>query len=67
MLRTKRWKYVRRLYERDELYDLVRDPEERVNVVDDPANRQTLAELRERMLSWFLETSDVVPFDLDDR
>jgi len=67
MLRTKRWKYVRRLYERDELYDLVNDPEERVNVVDTPANGETLAELRERMLSWFLETSDVVPFDLDER
>ena len=67
MVRTHRWKYVRRLYEMDELYDLERDPFELENRIDDPAAARVVAELRERMLDWFLATGDVVPYELDPR
>jgi arylsulfatase A-like enzyme len=67
MCRTHRWKYTRRLYESDELYDLENDPRETVNRIDDPACAEIRRELAERMLTWFLETGDVVPFDLDRR
>jgi arylsulfatase A-like enzyme len=67
MVRTHRHKYVRRLYEQDELYDLERDPGEVENRIDDPDYRAVLGELKERLLTFFQETADVVPWDLDTR
>jgi hypothetical protein len=67
MCRTAQFKYVRRLYEPDELYDLQADPGELHNRIDDPALSVELARLKERMLTYYLETSDVVPYDADQR
>lgn len=67
MCRTDTHKYVRRMGERDELYDLVRDPQECRNVIDDPEYAGILAVLKERMLDWYLETADVVPRNTDQR
>ena len=67
MCRTMDMKYVRRLYERDELYDLRRDPGETKNLAGEPAFAKKLASLKDRMLAFLLETGDSVPFDLDRR
>ena len=67
MCRTKDFKYVHRLYESDELYDLRKDPQELRNVADDPNYREILHQLKERLLRFWLETSDVVPHDIDRR
>lgn len=67
MCRTKTMKYVRRLYEKDELYDLVKDPLEIDNVIDDPAYADVLAQLKDRLLRWYQETCDVVPRKTDRR
>ncbi|MCF7838885.1 MAG: sulfatase-like hydrolase/transferase [Candidatus Marinimicrobia bacterium] len=67
MCRTQTHKYVKRLAEPDELYDLVKDPEERTNRIDDPAARAVLTALRERLLHWYMETCDVVPRQTDQR
>jgi len=67
MCRTKEHKYVRRLYESDELYDLRDDPMELDNRMDDPAYAEVAARLKDRMLTFFLETGDVVPHDPDLR
>ncbi len=67
MCRGRDFKYVRRLYEKDELYDLRADPGELDNRIDDPALAGVLAGLRERMLSWYQETCDVVPYETDLR
>lgn len=67
MCRTKRYKYVRRLYERDEFYDLLKDPLERHNLIDDPALQPEIARHREAMLNWYQETCDAVPKKLDQR
>ena len=67
MCRTKGFKYVRRLYESDELYDLRTDPGELNNRIDDPALAGVLAELKDRLLTFYLETGDVVPHDTDQR
>jgi len=67
MCRTMDYKYVRRLYEKDELYDLKKDPEEINNLIDDIKYKDTLIRLKERMLTFFLETCDVVPFEIDRR
>jgi arylsulfatase A-like enzyme len=67
MCRTRDFKYVRRLYESDELYNLQKDPQESHNVIGDPAYASQLAELKERLLRWYMETCDVVPQALDKR
>ncbi len=67
MVRNHRWKYVRRLYEMDELYDLETDPQELVNLSDDAQYADIIAQLSTRMLDWFLATGDVVPYELDER
>ena len=60
MCRTRRYKYVRRLYESDELYDLSDDSAECSNRVDDPAFGAVLAQMKDRVLNFYLETSDVL-------
>ncbi len=67
MCRTQDFKYVRRLYEQDELYDLNKDPEELNNIIDDPAYSEILSSLKEKLLTWYVETCDVVPFETDMR
>ena len=67
MCRTRNYKYVRRLYDTDELYDLREDPGELHNLIDDPAYAGILLELRERMLTWYQTTCDVVPHQTDLR
>ena len=67
MCRTHEFKYVRRLYEEDELYNLISDPRELRNRIADPSLAGVLGALKERMLTFFLETGDVVPHATDQR
>jgi arylsulfatase A-like enzyme len=67
MCRTRTHKYVRRLYETDELYDLTRDPGEIENRIADPAYAGVLAQMKDCLLTFFLETGDVVPHETDLR
>ncbi|WFB36154.1 sulfatase-like hydrolase/transferase [Kiritimatiellota bacterium B12222] len=67
MCRTSSHKYVRRYGELDELYDLTRDPREQQNRIGDPAYREILSELRERLTDWYMETCDVIPQQKDLR
>jgi len=67
MCRTRDFKYVRRLYESGELYDLRADPGELHNRIDDPDLAPVLARLKERLLTFYLETCDVVPHETDRR
>jgi arylsulfatase A-like enzyme len=67
MCRTKTHKYVRRLYEKDELYDLTADPQELRNQIDNPAYAEVLAALQDRLLTFFLETGDEVRHEPDRR
>jgi arylsulfatase A-like enzyme len=43
---------------REELYDLHRDPNERVNLVGDAAHREVHEDLRERLTDWMARTDD---------
>jgi len=67
MCRTAEFKYVRRHYEKDELYDLRSDPTETQNVIDSPEYSDVKHQLQERLLSWYTETCDVVPQTPDKR
>ncbi len=67
MIRMGNLKYTMRLYERDTLYDLDLDPREQVNRIDDPAYAEKVAQMRERLLTWYQETADWVPNRKDMR
>ena len=60
MIRTRDWKLVIRSTpgEREELYHLKEDPHELVNLIDKPEYVEKIRELKEKMLYWYLETSD---------
>ena len=63
MIRTPAWKYVERYPEGPhELWDLVNDPGERHNLIDDQAHRRKLRYLRRRLRQWF---SNWVDPDMD--
>ena len=54
MVRTREWKYVHRYPEGpNELYDLVNDPDERANLVDDAARAGRVREMRAMLEDWF--------------
>jgi arylsulfatase A-like enzyme len=67
MCHTGRYKYIRRLVEGDQLFDLARDPGEQTNLIDDPAHAAIRQQMVERMLTWYQATCDVVPRALDQR
>jgi len=54
MVRTKEWKYVQRLEgEPNELWDMVNDPDERNNLIDDSIHTSQIASLKTVMENWF--------------
>ena len=50
-----------------ELYDLVKDPYELSNKYGDPSYALLRAELKEEILRWLVQTSDVTPWSVCDR
>ena len=67
MCRNKNFKYIKRAYEKDEFYDLKQDPGEIKNLIDDPSYTVEIDNLKNKMLSWYQETCDVVPLEGDKR
>ncbi|MCL2531353.1 MAG: sulfatase-like hydrolase/transferase [Oscillospiraceae bacterium] len=65
MLRNQRYKYIRRLQEQDEFYDLQQG--ERVNEINNPSYAAQVQTMQQQMLNWLIETCDVVPPTLDER
>jgi N-sulfoglucosamine sulfohydrolase len=43
---------------REELYDVEADPQEIVNLADRPEHAKVLAELREKVAAWQMQTGD---------
>jgi arylsulfatase A-like enzyme len=66
-LRTPDWTYIHRLYEPDELYDRRADPHELGNLAGSAAVAETERDLRDLVLRWCVETSDVIPWQPDPR
>jgi arylsulfatase A-like enzyme len=64
-IRTEDWTYVHRVGAADELYDRPGDPQELHNVVE--SHPEVARDLRDRILDWLVETSDVIPPDEDHR
>lgn len=67
MVRTLTHKLIVRMTGEDELYDLLADPQECDNRIDDPAYAAIRQELMNRLTRWYLETSDIAPRKTDSR
>ncbi|MCI9046062.1 MAG: sulfatase-like hydrolase/transferase [Hungatella sp.] len=67
MIRTAEWKYVYRAHGMCELYDLRRDPLELHNISGSMENCGVETAMMQRILEWYQDTCDVVPFDKDER
>ena len=67
MIRNEQYKYIRRIYEDDEFYDLRLDPQERMNRIHVKEYAEIIMEMKELLLDWYQKTCDVVPFEKDDR
>ncbi|GAG70206.1 unnamed protein product, partial [marine sediment metagenome] len=61
MIRTKEWKYVARIEGKEELYNLKSDTQELINLIDDHNLKEIKAKLKERLLKWYISTSDNAP------
>ncbi len=67
MMRMGNFKYIRRLYEFDEFYDLSKDPNELYNQIDNPEYEPEIAKMKIRLLNHYMETTDFVPNRKDKR
>jgi arylsulfatase A-like enzyme len=67
MVRTRQWKFVHDpMGDRDELYDLINDPWELENEIDNPSCRDVIGDMRLRLLGWSIRTEDASPVPLPD-
>ncbi len=67
MIRDHDYKYVKRLYEDDEFYDLHKDPMETQNRIHDPEYRDIVLDYEHRALDFLMGTADYVPNRRDKR
>ncbi len=58
MIRTERYKYIKRSDKKDELYDLKNDPKERKNVINDKQYREVQIDLQQHLQTWFSKYTD---------
>lgn len=59
MIRNREWKYIHRYpYGPCELYDLVHDPDEKKNLVDEPKYEAVKTDLLARLQKWYYRYAD---------
>lgn len=61
MIRTKDYKFVLRLYEEDEFYDLRKDASESRNEIHNPLYADVIIGMKQQLLEWYQGTCDIVP------
>ena len=57
-VRTDRWKYCMTPGDVDELYDLINDPDELVNLARDPSHAKVCADHQRMILEWLVATEE---------
>lgn len=67
MIRDKHYKYISRITGEDEFYDLASDPGETQNQIENADYSKQITRLQVELMRWYQQTSDVVPYELDDR
>lgn len=65
MIRSAEYKYIMRLYEKDEFYVLSEG--ESINRIDDKKYKEEIAKMRDELLLWYQKTCDSVPQKYDER
>ena len=65
MIRSEDYKYVLRLYEKDEFYVLSEG--ESINRIDDEQYQPEIEKMQKELLLWYMKTCDIVPKEYDDR
>jgi len=58
MIRTNMWKLIIRDAGKEELYNIKNDPRELKNLIDSSSHDKIKTELKEKLLRWYLKTSD---------
>jgi len=66
-IRTASHKLIYRTKADNELYDLDKDPQEVENLYDDPDYAPVVQRLERLLLNWYVETSDVTPWEENPR
>jgi len=60
MIRSIEWKYVHRYpYGPHELYDMINDPHEEVNLIGDSGKKEIIEELKSKLDNWFVKYVDI--------
>lgn len=67
MCKMDNYKYIMRLYEQDELYDLAKDPMEINNLAVKDEYKDVVQEMKNRVTQFYMETTDFVPNKRDKR
>lgn len=67
MIRMGDYKYTMRLYEKDEFYDLKKDPMELHNMIDEKCYQDQIQKMKLQLLTWYMQTTDYVPNRKDKR
>ena len=67
MIRTRTMRYTFATHDVDELVDLADDPAGIHNLAEEPDCQESRNDLRDRLLTWMLETSDTLPFQQGSR
>lgn len=67
MIRSLEYKLIRRTNGVSELYDLKNDPRELNNVYQNQEYIKVREDMEKKLLEWYMNTSDVVPMDEDNR
>ncbi|MBL6958695.1 MAG: alkaline phosphatase family protein [Rhodospirillales bacterium] len=55
MVRTDRWKYIHHRRFRPQLFDMVNDPQEFIDLGDDPTMDAVMEEMKGRLFDWFTD------------
>ncbi len=63
MIRTPDYKLIYRIKDRNELYDLQKDPTEQINLYDKPEYRELVLKMEKTLLDHLIETEENLPFD----
>ena len=71
-VRTQNWSFIRRQNEQNELYDREKHPQEKINILatsrkNDAHILAITQDLQDRILEWLVQTSDVIPWQPDNR
>ncbi|RAK11721.1 arylsulfatase A-like enzyme [Halanaerobium saccharolyticum] len=67
MIRMGKLKYIERLYEKNELYNLESDPDELNNLICSEDYQDQIIKFKARLLKFYMETADYVPDRKDKR